>query len=205
MRRVFLLCIIAIFSLSIKAQERINPVWNISAGFNIAQLDNFGFEANAGYYPYCNQWFRVAPKLQVSYFFSPERKWLASDDKISGNLSEFRGNVLVAMEFSPSIKTSFYIGLAPYVGFQTFWNKGYIYNPNTPLDEHYDYSFTKYDFGARVELGGYVDKAQRHGLEGHLQFSLRPLLGENPHVHVLTISSMDYKSYIGLSYIYRIR
>lgn len=204
MKRI-LLIITTVLSLSVTAQERVNPVWSIAGGFNIAQLDNYGFECMAGYYPYSNQWFRIAPKLQVSYFFSPERKWLASDDKISGNLSEFRGNVLVAMEFSPSIKTSFYIGLAPYVGFQSFWNKGSIYNPGTPLDEHYDYSFTTYDFGLRVELGGYIGKSQRHGLEGHLQFSWRPLLGENPRVHLLTISSMDYKAYVGLSYIYRIQ
>jgi len=181
-----------------------NPQLSISAGFDLAQLDHYGFETRLNYYPYANSWFRVGPSAQLSYLFSPERKWFQSDDKLRGLLSAVHGNVLVNMEFTPFRSNSFYIGISPYVGFQSFVNTGWLTNENTPLHTEYDYRWTGYDFGLRAELGGFFGRKQQHGLEAHVQFTLRSLTGENPRVHVFTVGALDYLAYVGVSYIYSI-
>lgn len=176
----------------------------VKGGFDLAQLDDYGAEVMAVYQPYIIDWLRIGPALQFSYFICPERNWFKTDNVISGGVHEFRGNLMATFDFVPFASSTFYVGIAPYLGFQSFFNRGSIYNPSTPLDITYDYQFTTFDYGLRFELGGFLDKHAKHGLEGHVQFSTRGAFDESPLTDFFMLTSMDYKSYVGLSYIYRI-
>lgn len=177
----------------------------IDVGFNIPELYNLGLEINSGYYVYTIDWFRVAPGVQISYFVNTKNDWFDNTDISKNYYGEYRLNIMANMEFLPFKRSSFFIGVVPYLGCQLIQNKGKLINHEAQLDFKYNYQYTSFDFGLRLKAGGFFGEKQRHGMHGYFQFSMRGIADRNPYTKFFNLGMSDYKSYIGLGYIYRIR
>jgi hypothetical protein len=196
----------AITALAQQDSTKVNPKLTVKLGWNIPELYNQGFELSANYFFLRKSWVRIGPGFQAMYFFTPYKEWFPTTNEENSLISEGHVNLIMNIEFIPAKRNTFYIGVSPFVGYQLINNKGSIKNPDRgDLDLEWNYTVHRLQWGPRIELGGYVGKKKRFGLEGHFQFSLDGITDEDPRSKALNIGLQDYKAFIGLSAIYRIR
>lgn len=188
-----------------KVFEKINPKLTVQGGFCVPEFYNLGYELNANYYPYSKNWFRVGPALQLNNFYVVNKNWFNSNNQEKSTSAEVRLNALVNIEFIPFKKSSFYIGLAPYLGYQWLGNSGQLQNGTNNLDLRWNYSINTFDFGTRYKLGGFFGKKQRYGAEAVLQMSNRGIADKNPLSKFFNIGLPTYKAYVALNFVYRIK
>lgn len=183
-----------------------HPVWTIEAGYNLPEFYNHGFEINAGYYPYHNRWLRLGPSVQSTFFFLPNKQWFPQNGNTDKNtFVESRINLLLNVEFLPARKNTFFIGISPYIGFFNITNKGSVSNENIGMNLHYHYTKNNYDWGLRTKLGGYLGKRKQFGLQGQFQFSMAGVADEDPRTKIFNVGLVDYKSFVGLTFMYKIK
>lgn len=183
---------------------KINPKLTVQGGFCIPEFYNLGYEANLNYYPYGKSWLRLGPAFQMNNFYVVNNNWFNSNNKEQSISSELRFNVLFNVEFIPFKKSTFYVGIAPYIGYQWLNNNGSLQNATSALDIRWNYDIHTFDFGSRYKLGGYFGKKQRYGMEGALQISHRGIADENTLSNFFNFGMPTYKTYIAISFVYRI-
>ncbi len=189
----------------VKTFEKINPKWTVQAGFCIPEFYNLGYELNANYYPFSNKWVRLGPSVQLNNFYIVEKEWFPSNNIQKARSSEFRLNALLNIEVVPFKKSSFYVGFAPYIGYQMLNNKGNIKNAKEGIDLDWNYTINTFDFGTRYKLGGFLGKKQQYGLEAALQMSNRGIADDNPLSKFFNVGLPTYKAYVSLGFVYRIK
>ncbi|MBP6732087.1 MAG: hypothetical protein KA149_08510 [Chitinophagales bacterium] len=189
----------------IKTFEKITPKFTAQAGFCIPEFYNLGYELNANYYPVSKKWVRLGPAVQLNNFYIVEKEWFPSNNVAKGRQSELRLNALFNVEFIPFKKSSFYVGLAPYIGYQMLNNRGRVTNEKIDLDVKWNYTINTFDYGTRFKLGGFFGKQQRYGLETDLQMSNRGLTDKNPLTKFFNVGLPSYKAYVALNFVYRIK
>ncbi len=183
-----------------------HPVWTIEAGYNLPEFYNQGFEVNAGYYPYHNKWLRIGPSVQTAFFFVPNKQWFPQNRNTDkATFVESRINLLVNFEFLPAKKNTFFIGIAPYIGYFNVLNKGRVINRNIDLDVSYQYTYNAFDWGLRTKLGGYMGRKKLFGLQGQFQFSMAGIADDDPRSKLFNVGVVDYKSFVGLTFMYKIK
>jgi len=187
---------------SLKSKQ---PVWTAELSYNLPEFYNHGFGLHAGYYPVRNSWLRFGPGIQANYFFTPYKQWFISNNKEKSLISELHLNLLANLEFVPFRKNSFFIGIAPYIGYEWINNKGRVSNELNGFDLKYNYNVHLFDWGTRFKLGGYIGKKQKYGLAGHFQMSNRGIADDDPRTGFVNIGLSDYKAFVGLTFIYRIK
>ena len=210
MKKVYLFVIMLVLSTTIMQAQKAdstkrNPTWTIEAGFNLPELYNYGFEVNIGYYPFKRSWIRIGPSMQAMYFFTPNKDWFPTNNKTTALISEVYLNLIGNVEFTPSKKKSFFIGMAPYLGYEMINNKGTVKNDAIQLDLKYNYTVHIFDFGMRYKLGGYIGKKQKNGLQVQFQSSLRGLTDKDPRTKAVNIGLPNFKTFVGVTYIYKIK
>jgi hypothetical protein len=188
----------------VKTFEKINPKLTVQAGFCIPEFYNLGYELNANYYPLSKNWVRIGPAIQLNNFYIVQKEWFPSNNVEKATSAELRLNAMVNVEFVPFKKSSFYIGFAPYIGYQMLNNKGNIKNAKEDIDLDWNYTINTFDFGTRYKLGGFFGKKQRYGLETALQISNRGIADKNPLSKFFNIGLPSYKAYVSLNFVYRI-
>jgi hypothetical protein len=185
--------------------EKINPKITVQAGFCLPEVFNLGYELQANYYPYSKKWVRLGPSVQMNNFYVVYKNWFNSNNKEKSLSSELRFNALFNVEFIPFKKSSFYVGVAPYIGYQWLNNHGTLQNPTNDLDLKWNYNIHTFDFGTRYKLGGFFGEKQRYGLESVFQMSNRGIADKSPITSFFTdIGLPTYKAYIGFNFVYRI-
>lgn len=185
---------------------KVNPELTVKLGWNLPELYNQGFEVGANYYLLRKSWVRIGPGIQLMYFFTPHKEWFENTNEETSLISEGHFNLIANIEFVPAKRNTFYIGVSPFVGYQVINNKGSIKNElRGDFDLDFNYTVHRIQWGPRIELGGYLGKKKRFGLEGHFQFSMDGLTDEDPRTKAFNVGMQDYKSFFGLSAIYRIR
>jgi hypothetical protein len=189
----------------VKTFEKINPKWTVQAGFCIPEFYNLGYELNANYYPYSKSWVRLGPSLQINNFYLVPAKFFETNNTEKSTSAEFRANALFNVEFIPFKKNSFYIGFAPYIGYQVLNNKGNIKNAKEEIDLDWNYTISTFDFGTKYKLGGFFGKKQQYGLEAALQMSNRGIADDNPLSKFFNVGLPTYKAYVSLGFVYRIK
>lgn len=182
--------------------KKINPKLTVEGGFCIPEFYNLGYEVNANYYPYSKNWLRLGPALQMNNFYVVQKEWFTTNNTEKSTSAEVRFNALFNVEFIPFKKNSFYVGLAPYIGFQTLSNRGRVSNPAIDLDVKWNYSINTFDYGTRFKLGGFLGKKKRCGLETVLQMSNRGIADKNPLTKFFNIGMPTYKSYVAINFVY---
>lgn len=187
-----------------KTFEKVNPKVTVQAGFCIPEFYNLGYEVNANYYPLSKNWVRIGPAVQLNNFYIVQKEWFPSNNVEKATSAELRLNAMVNVEFIPFKKSSFYIGFAPYLGYQMLNNKGNIKNAKEDIDLDWNYTINTFDFGTRYKLGGFFGKKQRYGLETALQMSNRGIADKNPLSKFFNVGLPSYKAYVSLSFVYRI-
>jgi len=186
--------------------EKINPKWSVQAGFCIPEFYNLGYELQANYYPYSKSWVRLGPSVQMNNFYVVYKNWFGGNNVEKSLSSELRFNALFNLEFIPFKKNTFYIGFAPYIGYQWLNNHGTVYNTENDFDLKWKYNIHTVDFGTRYKLGGYFGKQQRYGLESVFQMSNRGIADKSTITGFFSdIGLPTYKAYIGVNFLYRIR
>lgn len=187
-----------------KSFELIQPKVSVQAGFGIPEFYNLGYELNANYYPYKKSWLRLGPAIQVNNFYIVNKEWFVTNNVEKSLSSEFRANALFNIDFIPLKKSSFYIGIAPYIGYQVLNNKGRVQNEAIEMDVKWNYTIHSFDYGLRYKLGGYFGKKQRYGMEGAMQMSTRGISDKNTLTKFFNVGMPTYKTYIAISFVYRI-
>ncbi|MBK7149985.1 MAG: hypothetical protein IPH78_14550 [Bacteroidetes bacterium] len=188
----------------VKTFEKINPKLTVQAGFCIPEFYNLGYELNANYYPYSKNWVRLGPAVQLNNFYVVQKEWFKTNNTEKATSAEVRFNALFNVEFIPFKKNSFYVGVAPYIGYQVLNNRGTVKNEQSDIDLDWNYTIHTYDFGTRYKLGGYLDKKQRYGLESTLQVSNRGIADSNPLSKFFNVGLPTFKSYVAINFVYRI-
>jgi len=204
---LFIICfpVVLIAQKPSKTFEKINTKWAVQAGFCIPEFYNLGYELNANYYPFSNKWVRLGPSVQLNNFYIVEKEWFPSNNIQKARSSEFRLNALFNLEFIPFKKSSFYIGFAPYIGYQVLNNRGNIRNAKEGIDLNWNYTINTFDFGTRYKLGGFFGKKQQYGLETAVQMSNRGIADDNPLSKFFNVGLPTYKAYVSLGFVYRIK
>ncbi len=204
---LFIICfpVVLIAQKPSKTFEKINPKLAVQAGFCIPEFYNLGYELNANYYPFSNKWVRLGPSVQLNNFYIVEKEWFPSNNIQKARSSEFRLNALFNLEFIPFKKSSFYIGFAPYIGYQVLNNRGNIRNAKEVIDLNWNYTINTFDFGTRYKLGGFFGKKQQYGLETAVQMSNRGIADDNPLSKFFNVGLPTYKAYVSLGFVYRIK
>ncbi len=187
-----------------KSLEKVTPKVTVQAGFAIPELYNLGYELQANYYPYSKALVRFGPALQFNNFYIINKSWSNNNNKEKAVSAEVRGNLLFNVEVMPLKNNSFYIGFAPYVGYQWLTNRGTLKNEAAAMDLKWKYDIKGYDFGTRYKVGGFFGKAQRYGLEGTFQMSHRGIADDNPLSKFFNLAMPTYKAYVGVNFVYRI-
>ena len=188
-----------------KTFEKINPKWTVQAGFCIPEFYNLGYELNASYYPVSKSWVRLGPAVQLNNFYIVQKEWFPTNNKEKATSAELRLNALFNVEIIPFKKNSFYVGVAPYIGYQGLNNRGNVKNEKEALDLTWNYYIHTFDFGTRYKLGGFFGKKQQYGLETALQMSNRGIADKNPLTKFFNIGLPTYKAYVSISFVYRIK
>lgn len=188
-----------------KIFEKVNPKYTIQAGFCIPEFYNLGYEINANYYPISKSWVRIGPSFQLNNFYIVQKDWFPNNNTQKEVSSEFRLNALFNIEFIPFKKNTFYIGIAPYLGFQTLNNRGNLQNTKENIDIKWNYTINTFDYGTRYKLGGFIGKQQKYGVETALHFSNRGLFDKNPLSKFFNVGLPTYKAYVSLAFVYRIK
>jgi hypothetical protein len=203
-RLLFLLLIPAAVAAQKPAEQikKINPKLTAQAGFCIPEFYNLGYELNANYYPFSKNWVRLGPAIQMNNFYVVQKEWFKTNNQEKSTSAELRFNALFNVEFIPFKKNSFYVGLAPYIGFQTLSNKGRLTNEAIDMDVKWKYTINTFDYGTRVKLGGYLGKKKRCGIETVLQMSNRGIGNKNPLSKFFNVGLPTYKSYVALNFVY---
>ncbi len=189
----------------VKTFEKINPKWTVQAGFCIPEFYNLGYELTANYYPYSKNRVRLGPAVQMNNFYIVQKEWFKTNNKEKSTSAEVRFNALFNVEFIPFKKSSFYVGIAPYVGYQVLNNRGNLKNGEEGMDLNWNYTIHSFDFGTRYKLGGFFGKKQQYGLETALQMSNRGIGDKNPLSKFFNIGMPTYKAYVSINFVYRIR
>ncbi len=189
---------------TIKTFEKINPKVTIQAGFCIPEFYNLGYELNANYYPYSKNWVRLGPSVQMNNFYIVQKEWFTSNNVEKATSAEVRFNALFNVEFMPFRKSSFYVGFAPYIGYQVLNNRGTVKNEKADINLDWNYTIHTFDFGTRCKLGGFFGKKQRYGLETALEMSNRGIADKNPLSKFFNIGLPTYKAYVSFNFVYRI-
>ena len=208
MRIFILFALLPVLSMAQKPErtfDKINPKVTVQGGFCIPEFYNLGYELNANYYPFSKNWLRIGPSVQLNNFYIVNKNWFNSNNKEKSTSAELRLNVIGNIEFIPFKKSSFYIGVAPYIGFQWLNNKGSLQNETSDLNLKWNYSIYTFDFGTRYKLGGFFGKKQQYGLETALQMSNRGIADKNPLSKFFNIGLPSYKAYVSISFVYRIK
>lgn len=211
-RLLFLALIFPLISLGQKSKiekkkdfQLIQPKLTTGIGFCIPEFYNLGYEASINYFAFSNKWVRIGPSFQLNNFYVAEKEWFKTNNTTSEKMSELGLNALFNVQFTPFKKSTFFIGLAPYIGYRMLNNRGSVKNQKVDLDLKWNYFIHLLDYGTRYTLGGFVDKKQRFGLEASLQVSNRGLFDKDPTTTFFNIGKPDYKSYIFLGLTYRIK
>ncbi len=203
--------ILILFSLALMAQkpvktfEKINPKWTVQVGFCLPEFYNLGDELNGNYYPLSKNWVRLGPAVQFNNFYIVQKEWFPSNNVEKSTSAEVRLNALFNVEFIPFKKSSFYVGLAPYLGYQVLNNRGTLKNTKEQMDLAWNYPFSTFDFGTRYKLGGFFGKKQQYGMETALQMSNRGIADSNPLSKFFNVGLPGYKAYVSVSFVYRIK
>lgn len=188
-----------------KTFEKINPKVTVQGAFCIPEFYNLGYEINANYYPYSKKWIRIGPAVQLNNFYIVNKNWFNSNNDEKSLSAELRFNVLGNIEFIPFKKSTFYIGAAPYIGYQWLSNKGELRNNTSNLNLSWNYNIHTFDFGSRVKLGGFIGKKQQYGLEAAMQMSNRGIADKNPLSKFFNIGLPSYKAYVSIGFVYRVK
>jgi hypothetical protein len=188
----------------VKTFEKIKPKLTVQAGFCIPEFYNLGYELNASYYPVSKSWVRLGPAVQLNNFYIVQKKWFPSNNIEKATSAELRLNALFNVEFIPFKKTSFYVGFAPYLGYQMLNNRGNVKNAKEGMDLNWNYTINTFDFGTRYKLGGFFGKKQKYGLETALQMSNRGIADKNPLSKFFNVGLPSYKAYVSINFVYRI-
>lgn len=187
-----------------KSFELIHPRLSGQLGFCIPEFYNLGFDVNMNYYAFKNKWLRLGPGAQINNFYVVNNNWFNSNNTEKTTSSELRFNALCNIDFIPFKNSSFYIGFAPYFGYQWLNNNGNLRNDLSGINIDWNYNIHSIDVGTRYKLGGYFGKNQRYGLEVALQISNRGVLDDNPLTSFFNFGMPTYKSYISFAFLYRI-
>ncbi|MFN8278219.1 MAG: hypothetical protein U0T84_12110 [Chitinophagales bacterium] len=185
--------------------EKPRPKWVVQAGFCLPEFYNLGYEINGSYFPLSKKHIRIGPSLQFNNFYIVQKNWFNSNNIEKATSAEVRLNALLNVEIIPFKKNTFYLGVAPYVGYQMLNNRGTVKNEVNQINLKWNYLLQNYDFGLRVKLGGYVDKQKRFGLESAFQFSARGAADDNPDTKIFNIGLPSYKAYVSVGATYRIQ
>ncbi|MCF8464996.1 MAG: PorT family protein [Flavobacteriales bacterium] len=203
---VLLFSCVASMAIAQQDSTKVNPKLTAKVGWNLPEIYNQGFELNVNYFLLRKSWVRIGPGVQLMYFFTPYKEWFPTSNVEKSLISEGHFNLIMNIEFIPAKRNTFYIGISPFVGYQLINNKGSVTNTERgDFDLEWNYNVHRLQWGPRIELGGYLGKKKRFGLEGHFQFSLDGITDNDPRSKALNIGLQDYKSFIGLSAIYRIK
>jgi hypothetical protein len=203
---ILMLSCIASFAIGQQDSTKVNPQLTAKFGWNLPEIYNQGFEISANYFFLRKSWIRIGPGVQAMYFFTPYKNWDSNSNTEKSLISEGHVNLVANIEFIPFKKNTFYIGASPFVGYQVINNKGTVKNETYGnFDLNWNYTVHRIQWGPRFELGGYLGKKKCFGLEGHFQFSMDGLTDTDPRTKGFNLGLQDYKSFIGLSAIYRIR
>jgi hypothetical protein len=199
------LCTISAFAQQ-NDSTKVNPRLTVKLGWNMPEIYNQGFEVSANYYPFQKSWVRIGPAVQAMYFFQPYKNWDRNSNTEKSLISEGHINLMANIEFIPFKKNTFYVGVNPFVGYQVINNKGTVKNEEYgDFDLEWNYTVHRIQWGPRIELGGYLGKKKRFGLEGHFQFSMNGITDTDPRTKLFNLGMQDNKSFVGFSAIYRIK
>jgi hypothetical protein len=207
MKQILLLLFLPALLVAQKKEKeftKVLPKVSVQAGFGIPEFYNLGYELQANYFPYSTKWVRLGPALQFNNFYIVNKEWNKNNNIEKSVSAEVRGNVLFNIEVMPAKKSSFYIGFAPYIGYQWLTNRGTLINEAANMDLSWKYNIHTFDYGTRYSLGGYFGKQQRYGMQGVLQMSNRGIGDSNPLTKFFNIGLPTYKAYVGLNFVYRI-
>lgn len=190
------------------AQAQQKPIkWALEGGFNLPELYNYGFEVNANFYPIhaLNNQLRFGPSVQAMYFFSPYKVWFKGNNNIgTGLFSEVHTNVMANLEFQPFRNNSFFIGFAPFAGWQLVISSGKMSNEYLGVDAKNTRTASIFQWGSRYKIGGFFGAKRQFGLQAHFQMSHRGWTDKDPRTGGFHIGMADYKSFVGLSFIYKL-
>lgn len=183
----------------------IPPKFKVGFSFNIPEFYNYGFEINGTYYHLSKRHIRIGTELQTMYFFAPYKNWFNIKNKEKSLSSEWYLNALVNVEVIPFRKNTFFIGIAPYIGYQFMHQKGSSKFEPLQIDVSWNEKVNQFDWGLRYQLGGYIDRKQRFGLIASFQMSARGIADNDPRTKFVNIGMIDYKTFVGIGFCYRIK